>query len=389
MSAGAQVEQIVETARGLEPIIREHADRSEQERRLAQPVVDALKSSGILRLCRPRALGGLEADPWTAMEVFEELSRVDGSAGWCAMICGAGGAFDAFIPREGAARMYADPTAVTTGVIAPTGRATPVDGGYRVSGRWAIASACQHCDWLGGTAVVFDGDAPRMGPGGMPQTIVPLFSADAAKILDTWKTGGLRASGSHDFEVSDVFVPNAHCIQMPMLEPAHDGALFRFPFFGLLAASIASTTLGIGRAAIEELSKLAGRKTPFGMRSSLATRATTHLGVAEMEATLSSARAFLAEAVRETWETVVAGNPVDVGQRARLRLAATHATSSAAKTVTMAHELGGSSAIYSTSRLDRCFRDVHTITAHFSVARPSRELLGQVLLGQDADFTLL
>lgn len=389
MSAGAQVEQLLETARGLEPIIREHADRGEQERRLPQPVVDALKSAGFLRLCRPRALGGLEADPWAAMQVFEELSRADGSAGWCAMICGAGGAFDAFIPQQGAAQMYSNPDAVTTGVIAPTGRATPVDGGYRVSGRWSIASACQHCDWLGGSAVVFDGEAPRMGPGGMPQTVVPLFPASATTIHDTWKTGGLRASGSHDFEVSDLFVPDSHCIHMPMLEPAYDGALFRFPFFGLLAASIASTTLGIGRAAIDELLLLAGRKTPFGMRSSLSTRASTHLGVAEMEATLSSARAFLAETVQQTWETVVAGDPVDLQQRARVRLAATHATASAAKAVTLAHELGGSSAVYSTSRLDRCFRDVHTITAHFSVARPSRELLGQVLLGQEADVTLL
>lgn len=379
---------LLEVARDLAPLVREHALRGERERRLPEPVARAFAESGIFRMCRPRSLGGLELDPLAMLEVVEELSRVDGAAGWCAMIHGAGAAFDAYIPLEGARAMYADPRAVTGGVLAPAGRAVQVDGGYRISGRWSIASGCHHCDWLGGTAVVFDGEAPRMGPMGMPETIVPMFAKSDCTIIDTWDVAGLAGTGSHDFAVEGAFVPTERVIRL-MAPPFHDGPLFRFPFFGFLATSIASVALGIARAALDELYQVARTKTPFRMTSTLATRPSAQLAAAEAEAALGAGRAFLVESVRDVWNDVVAGKQPTVEQRLRIRLAATHATKSAVRAVDEAFTAGGASALYAKSPLQRCFRDVHTVTQHFWVAPPTHEQHGRILLGAEPDAPML
>ncbi|WP_437307749.1 acyl-CoA dehydrogenase family protein [Sorangium sp. So ce388] len=386
--ASAGSTSLLDAARSLVPLVKEHADQGERERRLPDPVAKAFREAGILRLCRPRALGGTEADPITAMEVIEELSRADGAAGWCAMICGATGAFDAYLPVAGGKEMYASPDAVTAGVFAPTGRAVEVEGGYRITGRWAMASACHHCDWLGGTAVVFDGAAPRMLPVGIPECVVPLFRASECKILDTWSVSGLVGTGSHDFEVVDVFAPSSRCIRLPLRASSHPAPLFAFPFFGLLASAVAATALGIARAALDELVRLAATKTPYGMTASLATRPSTALVVAEAEATLGAARAYLFESVRDVWNAVNAGEPITIKERARVRLAATNAVLGAARAVDLAFSAGGATALYTKSPLQRCFRDVHAVTQHAMVAPHTREVQGRVLLGLDADLPM-
>lgn len=380
---------LLDATRALLPLVRELATQGETERQLPRALADAFNDAGIFRMCRPRALGGLEVDPPTMMQVVEAIAQVDGAAGWCAMISGSGSAFDAFVPPAGAREMYADPRAVTTGVLAPNGRATPVAGGYRVSGRWSIASNCRASDWLGGSSVVFDGDRPRMSPAGMPELIVPMLAANDCRIHDTWRTMGLRGTGSHDFECADVFVPEQRVIRVPMLEPYYEGPSFTFPFLGLLAASIASVALGIGRRAVDELGAVAKSKTPFGGLTPLSNRATAQLAVADAEAALASGRAFLFDEVEQVWRQAQQGRQASPLQRARLRLAATNAVSSAARAVDLAYTTGGASAMYERSPLQLAFRDIHAITQHFTVAPPSRELLGRALFGLPVEPHLL
>ena len=391
-SAAARSEaarNLLDATRGILPLVREYAAQGELERHLPRPLADAFNDAGVFRMCRPKALGGLEVDPVTVMRVVEEISQADGAAGWCAMISGSGSAFDAFIPLQGAKEMYADPRAVTTGVLAPNGRATAAPGGYRVTGRWSIASNCMSSDWLGGSSMIFEGPGPKIGFGGMPEVIVPMFSAKECKIHDTWRTVGLRGSGSHDFEVNDVFVPEKRVIRVPMLQPFHEGPVFTFPFLGFLASSIACVSLGIARRAVDELVNVAKTKTPFGMMGALSSRPSAQLAVADAEAALGSARAFLFDEVQRTWEHALQGRPASPMQRGRIRLAATNAVTSAARAVDLAYTTGGASAMYEKSPLQRAFRDVHAITQHFTVAPPSRELEGKVLFGLDVEPHLL
>jgi alkylation response protein AidB-like acyl-CoA dehydrogenase len=380
---------LVDAARAVGPVVREHVEFGERERTLSPVVASHFREAGFFRLCRPREYGGVEADPVTMIRVLEEIARADGAAGWCAMISGAGAVLDAFLPLQGAREMFAESGTVSGLVFAPSGRAVAAPGGYRVSGRWQMASNCHQCQWLGGGCLVFDGERQRIGSDGTPEMLIATFASADLTIVDTWSSLGLRGTGSHDFEVSDVFVPARRVVRLPFASPTSAGALYAYPVFGLLASAVAATAIGIGRAAVDEVVRLAGAKVPFGMRSSLATRPSAQHAVAEAEGALTAGRSALLECTADVWSTVVARQPVSVTQRARLRIAATHATWSAVRAADLAYGVGGASSIYAKSPLQRCFRDVHTLTQHVLVASQTNEMTGRILLGAVDDLPML
>jgi alkylation response protein AidB-like acyl-CoA dehydrogenase len=268
---------------------------------------------------------------------------------------------------------------VTGGVFAPRGTALPVEGGYRVKGRWPFASGSQHCAWLmGGCLVRTD------GPPSARMMIVP---AAQARIEDTWRVAGLCGTGSHDLVIDDVVVPAARSVALGADPPRVEAPLYAFPVFGLLAVGIAGVALGIARAAIDELVRLAREKTPQGSRRALAERGVVQAQVAEAEALVRSGRAFLHEAIDQAWQAAEEEGAIAVGDRALLRLAATQATTNAARATDLAYT--GGTSIYLESPLQRCFRDVHVATQHVMVAGPTYELTGRVFLGLDADTSQL
>jgi alkylation response protein AidB-like acyl-CoA dehydrogenase len=379
---------LVEAARQLGPLIKRNIEHGERERRLPRATADALTDAGFFRVCRPRPLGGLEADPITVFDVVEEIARHDGSAAWCALNCGIAGVLQSLLPAEGADAIGADPGLVYNGVIAPSGRAGRVDGGYRVTGRWAFASNCHHCNWLVLTSIVHDGDTMVVGPSG-PELVMSWIKTSDCRIVDTWHTAGLRATGSHDVEVSDVFVSRSLTIPLPLPEPVADGALFRFPIVGLWSVGLAASSLGIARAAVDELVRLATAKTPFGMASTLATRATAQIAICEAIGAVRSARAFVLDEAERVWTMVQAGVTPTAEARALLRVATSHAAATSARAVDRMYETAGGSAIFTSSPLQRCFRDVHTITQHLFVAPATYEMLGKILLGVETDGFML
>jgi alkylation response protein AidB-like acyl-CoA dehydrogenase len=165
--------------------------------------------------------------------------------------------------------------------------------------------------------------------------------------------------------------------------------IYLFPVFGLLALGIAAVALGIGRAAIDELVGLAGAKTPTGSVRKLGERPAVQAAIAQAEATLRSAGAFLYQTVEEVSVMARQSGAMSDERRALLRLAATHATTASARVVDAMYGAGGGTAIYQTSPLQRYFRDVHTATQHMMVAPPTLELAGKVLLGVPADTAAL
>jgi alkylation response protein AidB-like acyl-CoA dehydrogenase len=227
------------------------------------------------------------------------------------------------------------------------------------------------------------------GAGGRPDARLLLFPAGDVRILDTWQVAGLAGTGSHDIEVRDLFVPaelSASLISDPPREP---GPLYAFPVFGLLAVGIASVALGIGRRAVEEITALAGEKTPvFGTRR-LAERPPAQAQVAEAQGLVTAAERHLLDTVEETFERAAAQGRLDLGTRARVRIAATLAVQHCARAVDLVYHLGGGSSIYRTSPLQRLFRDVHVLTQHASVAPGTLELAGRVLLGVETDTSIL
>jgi indole-3-acetate monooxygenase len=369
---------VIESAEALAPRLAELAELGEKGRRLPAELVEKFRAAGLFAMCAPASLGGGEVPVADILETIEALARADAAPAWCAMIQSSSSVLGGYLEPKVAAEIFGSGGAVLGGVYAPLGRATSVDGGYRVSGRWPFASGSQHCDWLCGGAMIED-RPPRL----------MLFPASEVTIHDTWHVSGLAGTGSNDIEVTDLFVPGGRSVELANDRPIEQGALYKFPVFGLLALGIAAVALGIGRGAIADILELAGGKTPTGSRRKLAERPLVQMQVAESEAMLAGARAFVFESVAEAWQTAAAGGELNLDQRARLRLAATHATTTSAQVVDAMYTVGGGSSIYLSSSLQRRFRDVHAATQHVMVAQPTYELAGRVMLGLDTDTSVL
>ena len=372
----------LEAAAALAPEIRSRAREFESVRRLPADLARKLAEAGVFRLAISREYGGSERHPADLIRVIEEVSRADGSVGWCVMIGSTTALLSGYLPTPVAREIYgSDPLVITGGAVAPTGKAIRTEGGYIVNGRWRWGSGTQNCQWITGGAMMFDGDNPRLLPNGEPEFRLMIFPAKEVEILDTWDSFGLRGTGSHDFQVKDVFVPDGRAFAIGFAPPVIKTPLYRFPFFGLLAIGVCAVSLGIARRAIEEFLALAEGKVPTWERKTLAHSARLQENLAEAEATLRSARAFLFEAVDVAWNSAASGTRPSLEIRRDLRLAAANVAWQCAKVVDAVYAMGGGSVVHSSHPIQRCFRDVHVVTQHQMVNRNVFETTGKLLLG--------
>jgi alkylation response protein AidB-like acyl-CoA dehydrogenase len=269
---------------------------------------------------------------------------------------------------------------ITCGSTTPTGKATIVDGGYQVSGRWPWGSGIHNSRWITGVAQVFDGDTPRL-LGDQPEQRLMLFEAGDVEILDTWNVSGLRGTGSHDFRVERAFVPADRSIVLGVTPPVLDGPLYRIPIITSLGFAVCGVALGIARRAIEELLLLGAHKAPAGSRRPLLEITTIQERIGEAESRLRSARAFLFEALDGAYSTLAAGESLTISQRCDLRVAAANAALQSAAAVDLMYHAGGGSSIHLASPLQRCFRDVHVVTQHQRVSPFVIQQAGRIYAG--------
>ena len=378
LPTSAQLDDLVDRAANL---ARELAPTTERERALPRELLDALRATQLLRAGAPAELGALQAPPAIILSGAERVARGDGSAGWCVSIAATSSLLGAYLPEAGAAEVFGDPDSLAAGVWAPRGKGTAVDGGLRVSGRWSFCSGIPHSDWLFAGCVLEGVE----GDGGGPALRVLALPTGELEILDTWHTSGLRGTGSHDAVADALFVPEQRVLSLLGADPRVDAPLYRFPIFGFFALSIAAAALGNARGAIDDLIELAGGKRAQGSSRVLAERSATQAAVGEAEAALRAARALYYDAIEQAWEAAQQQGAASEALRLGLRLAATHAVRSSADVARAMYDLGGGSAIYEDSSLQRRFRDAHTATAHFQVNPATWELAGRLLLGLPAN----
>ena len=376
-------------ARQLQPALRSRSEDIERGRRLPADVARLLASAGMFQLLVPKSLGGFELDPATALETIETIAEADASCGWCVMIAVTASLKAAYLHPAIAREIHGDPLAISGGVFAPMGRAVPEGDCYRVNGRWSWVSGAANCQWLSGGAVIIEDGQPRLLANGLPDSRMMIFRAADATLIDTWHVAGLCGTGSCDMVVENLLVPKAFSTSLVSDAPRETGPLYRFPSFGLLALGIAAVMLGNARAALRDLVELATAKTPQGSRRTLAERAGAQASLAEAEAKLRAARAFFYAATASAWHQTTSGEAVSIEDRAALRLAATYATRTSAEVVRIAYDLGGGSALFLSSPLQRRFRDAHAGTQHMMIAPQTYELAGRVLMGLPTDASLL
>lgn len=372
---------LVSAAKALRPVIEAHRDESERLRTTAKPLVDAILDSGLLRAWLPRSVGGYESDVESLLCAIEEVAKADGAAGWNVMIAALGGLFAGFMSERGAREVFGDPAHVGAGAFAPKGRAVPVDGGYRVTGRWPLGSGCMHATWLGGGSFIFDGETPRMASTGLPDLTIMFAPVADCTIHDTWHSAGLRGTGSHDFEMQDVFVPADRTFSLMGSRARERGPLYRAGILPIFSPGVAAVALGVARGALDAFEELAGGKTPTFSMTVLRDRGNVQERVGQAEAALRSGRAFLFESVRSIWATMQADQDITEEQQALINLSSAHAGRCAAEAVDIAYTLAGATAVYQSSPLERALRDVHTITQHVGVSYAWYQRTGQYFLG--------
>lgn len=378
----------VAAARALGPALRARSEEIESARRIPADLAREFAASGFHGLLAPEVYGGLEVPPRQMFETIEALAEADGSAAWCVFIHATSATMLAYLPESEARAVFSTPTTTLAGVFAPRGTALVDGDGFRVSGRWAWGSGTENADWiLGGCRVIRDGEA-EAGPGGRPIPRLALVPAGEVRFLDTWRVSGLCGTGSTDFEIEDVFVPQSR-IASPGLDRPLERPLYAFPNFALLAMGIAAVALGLARASIREAVALAGAKTPDGSARKLANRPHVQGEIARAEAGVRSARAFLLESIEAAWDVARRDSRIGVEQRRDLRLATTWATGQAAAAVDRMYEVAGGTAVYRDSPLQRHFRDVHAATQHMMVGTSTYELTGRLLLGLETDTSFL
>jgi alkylation response protein AidB-like acyl-CoA dehydrogenase len=389
---GPAVSEHVERARGLAPAIEACADEIERERRLAEPVLDALFAAGMFRLLLPRSLDGAEVDPVTFVTVIEEIARSDASTAWC--LCQASGCSmsAAYLAPEVAREVFGqDPRSVLAWGPGPDARATAVEGGYRVTGMWSFASGCRHATWLGGHAPICeaDGSFRRDGAGKVIERTM-LIPAHRAQIIDVWHVSGLRGTGSDTFTVSDLFVPHEYSISRDdPAERRQPGPLYCFPAGSLYASGFAGVALGIARRMLDAFRALATEKTPRGFKRPLAESALIQSQVAQAEAQLRSARGFLLGSLEEIWRSVGRSGVLTLDQRVLIRLASTYAIHQAKAVADTIHHAAGATSIFVQSAFDRGFRDMHAVTQQLQGRLAHFETVGRFLFGLDPDTTFL
>jgi alkylation response protein AidB-like acyl-CoA dehydrogenase len=368
--------------------LRAASDAIEVARRIPEEWSRRFARAGFYRLCVPEVYGGLEAAPMQSMRVIETLARADGSAAWVVFIGATSGSVLAYLPAESCREIFHDPEVMLAGVFAPRGKAIAVEGGFQVNGRWQWGSGTQNADWvMGGCQVVRDG-VPESMPNGAPRSRMMLAPKTEIEFFDTWHVAGLCGTGSTDFAIHDLFVPESRALGLAGGESIQ-APLYAFPQFGLLAMGIAAVTLGLARAAIDELVGLAAAKTPSGSARSLANRPRTQADVSSAEAMLRSVRSFFYETVEQAYESAKVEGRLSVESRRDVRLATSHAVGESGKAVDLMYRLAGGSSVYRHSPLQRIFQDVHVASQHMMVAPAILELTGRLFLGLETDTALL
>jgi indole-3-acetate monooxygenase len=382
---------LVEQAAALRPIVRGFQDETERERRIPPALVDRLRSAGLYRMLVPRALGGLEADALSFLRVVELISEGDGSAGWnlannaiCQLMV-------LSLPDAGVEEVFgtAGPDTICAGTGVPGGgKGVAVDGGYVVSGHWPFGSGCRESQWMVANFEIWDGDQVQREPDGTPALYRAFFPASACTVLDTWDMSGMRGTGSHDWLVADVFVPERRTVHVPGRLLFNQwqrwgGVLYMLPIHALAGAHHSVVATGIARAGIDALTELAGGKVRRGRDGLLAEQVSVQEATARAEALLAAAQAFRTEVTSVIWATVAAGQETTLEQRARCRLAASFAVDSARQSMELMFRAGGTTSTQRTHALAHCWRDLYVVGQSAGVSPEWYPLAGRVFLGLD------
>lgn len=364
----------------LKPIIEAHRDEAETLRRLPDPVAAAFLDLDVYRVMLPEDMGGAGLSPVEHFDLIVEVARSDASAAWLYWLAGGALLMAGRAPAEFTATVFASADCGQAAALAPTGRAVAENGGYRVSGRWAWASGIHNCPYVGAHCLVFDGDSPRLAPHGGPVMLMVVVLKKDVRVLDTWHTGGMRGTGSTEFELDDHFVPASWVFSLIDGEPTQPHPIFTLPatFF---AFGIGAVAAGIAHSTVAALKTVALTKRLPPPKGLLAEQAALQYAVAKTEAMVEAVEASLRGTVLRAWDDVCTLGELTKENRVRFRRALAHTVDTCIEVVGMCYREAGGSAVHKSLPFERALRDIHAVGAHMAVQKGIMEQAGAIALG--------
>lgn len=361
--------EIVDRARSIAPIIEAEADAGETATTTTAAAVQAIADAELFWALVPKELGGLEVDVLTALAVFEALAHADGSTGWSAMAnitssCFAG----IYTGPDAAAAMFTNgQKGIHAGMLGPVGTARRVDGGYRVHGRYQFGSGCAHASFIGAGTVEVDDDGTQLTSAtGLPAMRVVLMPRAEIGFRGNWDVLGLTGTGSYDYVVDDVFVPESYTFSLLEHVQQRGGPAFTIGLFSITASGHAGFALGVGRRALDEIATLANTRVRMAGFTTIGAEQLFQYELAQHDCALRAARAFVYEAIAEADAEARSVDPVGPILQPRVRAAATYATRVATDAARFAYHWAGSAGLRP-GVIQRCLRDLLAGSQHIYV----------------------
>ena len=342
---------------------------------LPRDVVETLRQLGAYRALVAKQYGGAEVSPAEFLKMIETLAEAEGSVGWVASF-GVSSMYLAALPEATLAKVYANgPDVIFAGTLFPAQKAERCDGGLKISGRWPFGSGSTGADLIG-VGVKVEGETS-----GLPRMAV--MPAEKATIEPNWDVIGLRGTGSHDIVVKDVVVPEDWTF-IRGSAPSLQTPLYRYPAMALAAQVLAIVGVGVGRAALNEITAMAAGTGSITGAPTLADRPYVQSEIARGEAKLRSARAFFYKATEDAWATLCAGDPASQEQAMLLRLASSNVARVGCEVAQTAFTLSGTVGIYTDNPLSAYVHDAMVVAQHAFLSEGTWQSAGRVMLGRDA-----
>ena len=365
---------LAERAKALVPLIDENAEYADEHGELAPAVVEAFHRDGLFTMWVPEKLGGSELGPLESLDVLAITSYADASAGWVQMAsCLSIGTGAAYLGDSAVAEMFTvDRYPVIAGQGTRPGTATPTEGGHLVTGSWSFASGLKHGTHIHTLAIIDATGEPRI-------FVVPVEKAEL--LWDSWDVMGLRGTGSIDYNIDGVFVPEEYSHFAFTTEPKRGGDLYRIGIIAFAEICHSGWAIGVGRRLLDELAELT--RTKSGRPGAQVDSDAFQRGFAEAEGKYRAARALVYEAWTEASEAINAGAPLSLRQNTLIRLALGHITASLLDVANFVYLASGTTGLRR-GTIQRLVRDVHAGTQHVTSGPGMWQACGRELLGLGA-----
>jgi 3-hydroxy-9,10-secoandrosta-1,3,5(10)-triene-9,17-dione monooxygenase len=383
---------LIATAAAIRPTLEANAGETDAGRRLAEGNVRALRDTGLCRLMVPHRFGGHQTSIRTYIEVMAELGRGCASTAWVASLINVCAWLTALFPDRAQRDVWgADPDAWVAGSLAPLGEATPVDGGWRVTGRWPWASGCLHAQWAACGIHVKD---PSGGFGNLGLSLMPMSDVS---IEDTWFVAGMKGTGSNTIVATGAFVPEHRFLPYPqaftgVYRTEHlDESVYRSALVPVTVLILAGAQLGAARAALDHVIGHSGKRgithTTFPMQRD---SAGFQMQVAEASMKLDSAFMHVRRAADDIDRAAGASEQLDLVARARVRMDTALAAKYCRDAVELLVAAHGTSSFGDWNPLQRLWRDIH-VASHHAITewQVNLEVYGKAMLGVEPNITHL